>query len=58
MSPLEIMLLPIEGQVCGSQTHWVDASGGSASDSGVSDLTAEKLTPKLSDRRGGVRGRQ
>jgi len=31
---------------------------GSASDSRVSDLTARKLTPKLSDRRADARGRQ
>jgi hypothetical protein len=31
---------------------------GSASDSRVSDLTAGKLPPKLSDRRADVRGRQ
>jgi len=29
MSPLEFMLLPIEGQVCGSQTHWVYVCRGS-----------------------------
>jgi hypothetical protein len=29
MSPLEFMLLPIEGQVCGNQTHWVYVCRGS-----------------------------
>lgn len=29
MSPLEFMLLPVEGQVCGSQIHWVYVCRGS-----------------------------
>ena len=39
---------------------WRNATGGSgsASDSRVSDLTAGKLTPKLSDQTADVRGRQ
>ena len=39
---------------------WGNSTGGfgSVSDSRVSDLTAGKLPPKLSDRRADVRGRQ
>jgi hypothetical protein len=45
-------------RLCGQHFAETADSSGSASDSRVSDLTAGKLTPKLSDRRADARDRQ